>query len=149
MPSLLFFPTIHPSTSPPQGCCTRLGSATQQQLPEMLLQEQLPSTAEVPLWFREYVDWHRQQLSFLGQENWHEFKFLLHHCQRELGCGGTADRFKTVPYVFKRAAKFRRIIFYAWEKKNTSIGIILGTSGNQLVAARMVTSEFQTVANNE
>jgi hypothetical protein len=78
--------------------------------------QDLALTAETPLWFQEYVQWHRQQLSLLQPDNWHDFKFLLHYCRHEKGCGGTADRLKAVPLVFKLAAKFQRIVFYAWEK---------------------------------
>jgi hypothetical protein len=41
------------------------GSNTTTQPSNYQMLQELPSTAEVPLWFREYVDWHRQQLSLL------------------------------------------------------------------------------------
>jgi len=77
---------------------------------------------------KEYFDWHRVQMEALKKNgvtnyeerrdnNGDEIKFLLLCCsEKELKCGGLADRIKSLPFFVALAARTKRIFMIYWDR---------------------------------
>jgi hypothetical protein len=77
------------------------------------------SSNTLPLWMKDYFQWHaltRQQLSL---ENWnsgtHRPRLLVLQCiPGDLKCGGTADRLKPIPLLVLAAARSDLLFLIRW-----------------------------------
>jgi hypothetical protein len=81
----------------------------------------------LPAWYQDYARWHRDTLAQLHQrrrqsnddhhDNWKDFRYLLVRCvQRDLVCGGAADRLSNLPAIIYLAHRARRLLFIYWTK---------------------------------
>jgi hypothetical protein len=71
----------------------------------------------LPVWMKEYFDWHHEQLSHLNETNWKSQRYLVMRCLKEdLKCGGAADRLSLVPVAVLLAKQSARILFIKWER---------------------------------
>jgi hypothetical protein len=71
----------------------------------------------VPEWFHTYVEWHAQQIAQLNETNWATHRYLVLRClHKDIRCGGTADRIKSIPFAIKLASTYNRILLIHWER---------------------------------
>jgi hypothetical protein len=82
----------------------------------------------LPTWYQDYARWHRDTLAQLQQQrrrqsdgddhhDWKDFRYLLVRCvQRDLVCGGAADRLSNLPAIIYLAHRARRLLFIYWTK---------------------------------
>lgn len=71
----------------------------------------------LPLWAKEYFDWHEDQRKLLNETNWRNFKYLVMQCVREDDhCGGISDRLKPLPLLLLMAHRCKRIFLIWWTR---------------------------------
>jgi hypothetical protein len=71
----------------------------------------------LPVWMKEYFDWHQEQMSSLNETNWKSQRYLVLRClQQDRKCGGAADRLRVVPVALLVAHQFDRILLIHWER---------------------------------
>lgn len=71
----------------------------------------------LPVWMKEYFDWHQKQMNSLNETNWKSHRYLVMRClQQDRKCGGAADRLRVVPVAVLMAHQFNRILLIHWER---------------------------------
>jgi hypothetical protein len=71
----------------------------------------------LPVWMKEYFEWHHEQVSQLNETNWKSQRYLVLRClQQDRKCGGAADRLRVVPVALLVAHQFNRILLIHWER---------------------------------
>lgn len=70
----------------------------------------------VPVWLKEYAEWHADQRKNHIADP--ATKFLILACERYSFCGGVADRLKNIPFYLLFAHKSGRVLLIKWEKGN-------------------------------
>jgi hypothetical protein len=75
---------------------------------------------KLPLWMKDYFDWHVQQKQRLTPTNWNDtkqFRYLILRCYRiDERCGGVSDRLKPVPLMVLAAARAQRLLLIHWDR---------------------------------
>jgi hypothetical protein len=74
----------------------------------------------LPLWMKDYFDWHVQQKQLLTPTNWDDpdrFQYLILRCYRiDERCGGISDRLKPIPLMVLAAARSQRLLLIHWDR---------------------------------
>jgi hypothetical protein len=93
----------------------------------------------VPVWMKEYFDWHRIERQKLTADNWKAYyhykpmrnknhrggrgsssgstvKLMVMQCimDQDAKCGGTADRLKSFVYLIREAYEMKRLLLIHW-----------------------------------
>jgi hypothetical protein len=72
---------------------------------------------DLPVWMKEYFDWHHEQVKSLNETNWKSQRYLVLRClQQDHKCGGAADRLRLVPVAVLVASQCDRILLIQWER---------------------------------
>jgi hypothetical protein len=71
----------------------------------------------LPLWFKDYVNLHREQRLALNETNWKNQRFLIMRClDFDDACGGASDRLSSIPAMLLLANRTRRMLFIKWSR---------------------------------
>jgi hypothetical protein len=71
----------------------------------------------LPVWFKEYVAFHREQRLALNETNWKDQRYLVMRCLNiDDRCGGASDRLQSVPALLGLANMTRRMFFITWSR---------------------------------
>jgi hypothetical protein len=76
-------------------------------------------SAVLPIWMKEYFQWHKEQQSFLQKNvaQWDQISYYLVECTDAYEhCGGTADRLGPLPFHIRIAARDKRLLLIQWNK---------------------------------
>ena len=73
------------------------------------------STLDLPDWFKDYIEFHRNSIQNLNVTNWKSNHYLILRCYHHEGCGGASDRIKGIPLYLFLAQKSHRILFIRWQ----------------------------------